>query len=107
KGEHPSKHPNRYGHLIMPSSAKPPGVRLVSLLVSSTEEQHSWPKDGRMASSYIAVDGGCQAKLVIYKGTYKVHHSNSLEGGYINNTRRLGLRYRIGATAILTAIGVS
>src|SRR6266436_6500309 len=53
---------SRYEHFAMPSSAKPPVVQMVSLLVSSTEKQHAWLKYGRMGNSYIAVDGSCQVK---------------------------------------------
>jgi len=62
KDEHQLKHSRRYEHFAIPSSAKPPVVQLVSLLVSSTEKQHAWLKYGRMGNSYIAVDGSCQAK---------------------------------------------
>src|SRR6266403_533714 len=57
-----SKHTSLREHFAMPSIAKPPVVQLVSLLVSSTEKQHSWLKYGRMGNSYIAANGSCQAK---------------------------------------------
>jgi hypothetical protein len=56
------EHTSRYEHFAITLGAKQPVPQLISLLVSSTEKQHSWLKYGRMGNSYIAVDGSCQAK---------------------------------------------